>query len=84
MTKQAMEAERNNGLYLEKVNPADKAVFEMERSTVAAALRAFGGNHPEGSREYVRGVFQPMAGDWHLEHVTTAIRSAVSPRGAPS
>src|SRR5258706_4616703 len=58
MTKQAMETELNNCLYVEKLNPADKAVFETERSTIAAALRTFGGSHPEGSREYIRGVLR--------------------------
>jgi hypothetical protein len=72
-----MEAELNKFLYVERLNPVDKAVFEQERSAMTAALKVFGGSHPEGSREYVRGVLRVVDGKAVFKRVMFKLKPKV-------
>ena len=82
MTKAEMESMLNSVLYIDKLSPADRSSFETERTAMLASLKAFGGGHPEGSREYIRGLLRIIDGKALFRRVLLKLKTSLKDSAA--
>lgn len=75
MTKLEMQLNLDNALYTQKLSPADRVAFEAERTAMLASLKAFGGGHREGTREYIRGLLRIVDGKAVFRRILQKLRT---------